>query len=170
MLFRLMMDKPKKIHNMRCPYCSHEETQVKDSRPSEDGSTIRRRRFCSQCGARFTTAERVHIRQLNVVKRNGRKVPYNREKLYRSLEIALRKRPIESEKIETIVNQVTRHFESSGESDIHSKDIGHYVTEKLLALDKVAYIRYVSVYWDFKNPQDFQDVLGRIKAIAECEA
>ncbi|MEM6602422.1 MAG: transcriptional regulator NrdR [Pseudomonadota bacterium] len=152
---------------MRCPYCSHEETQVKDSRPSEDGAAIRRRRYCPKCHARFTTAERVHIRQLYVLKRNGRKVPYNREKLYRSLDIALRKRPVNAEMIENIVNKTTRHFESSGEADIKSDDIGAFVTEELLKLDQVAYIRYVSVYRDFTNTSDFEKVVERIKEVAD---
>ena len=152
---------------MRCPFCGNVDTQVKDSRPSEEGAAIRRRRHCPKCGARFTTAERLHMRQLYVVKRNGRKVPYNREKLYRSLEIALRKRPVEAEEIEKLVNNATRHFETSGDTDILSDNIGAYITELLLKTDKVAYIRYISVYKDFTNANDFEEIVDRMKEMAQ---
>lgn len=148
---------------MHCPYCGHEDTQVKDSRPCEEGMAIRRRRYCPNCEARFTTAERLHIRQLYVMKRNGRKVPYNREKLYKSLTIALRKRPVSNDEVEKIVNQATFHFESSGETEIHSDEIGKYITDKLLNLDKVGYIRYVSVYRDFDKMSDFEEVVSRMR-------
>jgi transcriptional repressor NrdR len=148
---------------MRCPYCGNEDTQVKDSRPSEEGGAIRRRRFCNQCDARFTTVERVHMRQLYVLKKNGNKVPYNREKLYKSLDIALRKRPVSIEDIDKLVNQTSFHFENLGEAEIKSDDIGVFVTDRLLKLDKIAYIRYVSVYRDFKDTSDFENVVLRMK-------
>lgn len=148
---------------MRCPYCACDDTQVKDSRPSEEGSAIRRRRVCPNCGARFTTAERVHMRQLYVLKKNGHKVLYNREKLYRSLDIALRKRPVPTEDIEKLVNMATFHFENSGESEIKTSDIGFFISERLLKLDKVAYIRYASVYQDFTDASDFENIVQRLQ-------
>ena len=130
---------------MRCPFCGNEDTQVKDSRPSEDGSAIRRRRFCTGCSQRFTTVERVQLRELVVVKHDGRRVPFDRDKLTRSVSIALRKRPVQEEKIERIVNGLVRQLEASGENDVPSKLIGELVMETLKEVDMVAYVRFASV-------------------------
>ena len=145
---------------MRCPYCSGENTQVKDSRPSEENTAIRRRRVCPDCGGRFTTFERVQLRELTIIKRSGRRVPFNREKLAHSVDIALRKRPIQEERIERIVNGIVRQMEASGESDIPSKQIGELVMETLKEVDPVAYVRFASVYRDFQEAKDFQAFLG----------
>jgi transcriptional repressor NrdR len=147
---------------MRCPYCSGEETQVKDSRPTEEHAAIRRRRVCPDCGGRFTTFERVQLRELTVVKRSGRKVAFDRDKLLKSVEVALRKRPIDSDRIERMVSGIVRQLESSGESEIQSSSIGEYVMEGLRGLDPVAYVRFASVYRDFREAADFQEVLGEI--------
>jgi len=149
---------------MRCPFCACEDTQVKDSRPTEENSAIRRRRTCPACGARFTTFERVQLRPLNVVKRSGRRVPFERDKLQQSVEIALRKRPIEPERIDQMVSGIVRQLESSGETDISSSDIGGLVMEALKGLDPVAYVRFASVYRDFREASDFEAVLGEIAA------
>ena len=147
---------------MRCPFCGHEDTQVKDSRPSEDGGAIRRRRFCGNCGQRFTTIERVQLRELTVVKSDGRRVPFDRDKLARSIRIALRKRPIQEERIERIVNGIVRQLEASGESDIPCKQIGELVMDTLRELDPVAYVRFASVYRNFREAKDFEDFLGSL--------
>jgi transcriptional repressor NrdR len=147
---------------MRCPFCGNEDTQVKDSRPSEDGSAIRRRRFCTNCGQRFTTIERTQLRELTVVKNDGRRVPFDREKLARSIRIALRKRPIQEERIERIVNSIVRQLESSGESDINSKQIGELVMDTLKELDPVAYVRFASVYRNFREAKDFEAFIGSL--------
>jgi transcriptional repressor NrdR len=147
---------------MRCPYCSGEDTQVKDSRPTEENAAIRRRRVCPDCGGRFTTFERVQLRELTVVKRSGRKVAFDRDKLSRSVEVALRKRPIEAERVERMVSGIVRQLESSGESEVASSTIGEYVMEGLRGLDPVAYVRFASVYRDFREAADFQEVLGEI--------
>jgi transcriptional repressor NrdR len=149
---------------MRCPYCSCEETQVKDSRPTEENAAIRRRRVCPDCGGRFTTFERVQLRELTVLKRSGRKVPFDRDKLQKSVAVAvaLRKRPIETERIDRMVSGIVRQLESSGETEIPSSTIGAYVMEGLRALDPVAYVRFASVYRDFREAADFQEVLGEI--------
>jgi transcriptional repressor NrdR len=147
---------------MRCPFCQSLDTQVKDSRPAEDGSAIRRRRVCPDCGGRFTTFERVQLRDLYVVKKNGRKVPFDRDKLVRSFEIALRKRPIEPERVERAVSGIVRQLESSGEQDIQAEEIGTLVMEALKGMDDVAYVRFASVYKNFRDPQDFQDLLGEL--------
>ncbi len=147
---------------MRCPYCAGENTQVKDSRPTEENASIRRRRVCPDCGGRFTTFERVQLREITVVKRSGRKVPFERDKLARSVEIALRKRPIESERIERMVSGIVRQIESQGESEVPSSAIGALVMEALRGLDPVAYVRFASVYRDFREASDFQEVLGEI--------
>ena len=149
---------------MRCPYCGSLESQVKDSRPTEDSATIRRRRVCPDCGGRFTTFERVQLRDLSVVKRSGRKVSFDRDKLQRSVEIALRKRPVEAERVERLINGIVRQLESSGESEIPSGTIGELVMEGLRALDAVAYVRYASVYKDFRDARDFSDLIGRLAA------
>lgn len=147
---------------MRCPYCQSEDTQVKDSRPAEDGVAIRRRRVCPGCGGRFTTFERVQLRDLVVQKKSGRKVPFDRNKLIRSFDIALRKRNVEPERIERAVSGIVRQLESSGETEIPSDEIGRLVMEALKALDDVAYVRFASVYRNFRDPQDFRDVLGEL--------
>lgn len=147
---------------MHCPFCGHDDTQVKDSRPSEDGSAIRRRRFCPACSQRFTTVERVQLREITVVKSDGRRQLFDRDKLARSIRIALRKRPVEEERIERIVNSIVRQLEASGESDVPSKQIGELVMETLKTVDAVAYVRFASVYRDFREASDFQAVLGEL--------
>ena len=147
---------------MRCPYCSKSETQVKDSRPSEDGSAIRRRRHCPDCGGRFTTFERVQLRELQVVKRSGRRVPFDRDKLMRSVQIALRKRPVDPDLIERMVSGIVRQLESTGETDISAQSIGNLVMEALRTLDDVAYVRFASVYRNFREAKDFEEVLGEL--------
>ena len=147
---------------MRCPYCSSENTQVKDSRPTEENASIRRRRVCPDCGGRFTTFERVQLRDLTVVKRSGRKVPFDRDKLAKSVDVALRKRPFDPERVERMVSGIVRQLESMGESEIPSSVIGEYVMEALRGLDPVAYVRFASVYRDFREAADFQEVLGEI--------
>lgn len=147
---------------MRCPFCGHEDTQVKDSRPTEDNSAIRRRRFCPGCGARFTTFERVQLRELTVVKSTGQREPFDREKLLRSMRIALRKRPIDADRVDRVVNSLVRQLESSGESEIPSKQIGEMVMQTLQNLDPVAYIRYASVYKDFREAANFTDFVGQL--------
>ncbi|MBS0386188.1 MAG: transcriptional repressor NrdR [Proteobacteria bacterium] len=144
---------------MRCPFCQNEDSQVKDSRPTEDGAAIRRRRQCDRCGSRFTTFERVQLRDLIVLKRSGRRVPFDRDKLARSLQVALRKRPIEPEQIEQMISGIVRKLESSGESEITSETIGEMVMDALANLDPVAYVRYASVYRDFKETSDFADFI-----------
>ncbi len=151
---------------MRCPFCGHDDTQVKDSRPTEDNAAIRRRRFCGECGARFTTFERVQLRELIVAKSNGDKEPFERDKLVRSMKIALRKRPIDDERIEQLVNNLVRQLESSGDMEITTTKIGELVMEHLRTLDHVAYVRYASVYRDFRSAEDFNefvDTLNREK-------
>ena len=147
---------------MRCPFCHTENTQVKDSRPAEDGTAIRRRRVCADCGGRFTTFERIQLRELSVLKKNGRKVPFDRDKLARSFEVALRKRPVEPERVERAVSGIVRQLESSGEQDIPADQIGNMVMEALKRMDDVAFVRFASVYKDFADPQDFKDLLGEI--------
>ena len=147
---------------MRCPFCGSENSQVKDSRPSDENSAIRRRRICSDCGGRFTTFERIQLRDLIVVKKSGRKVPFNRDKLSRSIEVALRKRPIEPERIDRLVTGLVRQLESSGESEITSAEIGELVIAALRELDPVAYVRFASVYRDFRDTADFQAVLREL--------
>lgn len=144
---------------MRCPFCGHLETQVKDSRPTEDGAAIRRRRFCVNCGARFTTFERVQLRELTVVKKNGQRAPFDRDKLERSIHIALRKRPVERERTDRIVNGIVRRLESSGEAEISSDIIGECVMDALRSLDQVAYVRFASVYRNFREARDFEDFI-----------
>src|SRR6201985_2274983 len=154
---------------MRCPFCGNEDTQVKDRRPSEDGGAIRRRRVCTHCGQRFTTIERVQLRDLTVVKSDNRRVPFDRDKLARSIRIALRKRPIQEERIERIVNSVVRQLEASGDSDIPSKQIGELVMDTLKELDKVAYVRFASVYRNFREAKDFEDFVGGLGAAGNDE-
>ena len=147
---------------MRCPFCSHENSQVKDSRPSEDGASIRRRRQCEDCGARFTTFERVQLRDLNVVKSGNRREPFDRSKLERSIATACRKRPVPPERIEKLASSIQRQVETSGESEIESSRIGGMVMDGLKALDPVAYIRFASVYKDFREAKDFEDFAGAV--------
>jgi transcriptional repressor NrdR len=147
---------------MRCPYCGSLETQVKDSRPTDDSAAIRRRRICPDCGGRFTTFERVQLRELSVVKKSGRRVPFDREKLSRSIEIALRKRPIEAERVERMVNGIVRQLESQGDSDISSEKIGELVMEGLRGLDSVAYVRFASVYRNFREARDFNALIDEL--------
>ena len=147
---------------MRCPFCGAEDTQVKDSRPVEDATVIRRRRQCPGCGARFTSFERVQLRDLVVVKKDGRKVPFDREKLARSIRIATRKRGIGDEQIERIVNGIVRRMETAGESEIQSTQIGEYTMASLAKLDEVAYVRFASVYKDFATARDFEEFIGEL--------
>lgn len=148
---------------MRCPFCSSEDVQVKDSRSAEDGNAIRRRRLCSSCGGRFTTFERVQLRDLVVVKKSGKKIPFDRDKLMRSVMIALQKRPVEHDRIEQMVSGVIRRLESGGEGEVHTDQIGELVMEGLASLDKVAYVRYASVYKDFRATGDFEKFIDAEK-------
>jgi transcriptional repressor NrdR len=147
---------------MKCPFCGFEDTQVKDSRPAEDSAAIRRRRACTECGARFTTFERVQLREITIIKTDGRRVPFEREKLARSIRVALRKRPVEEDRIEKLVNSIQRRLETEGESDIPSNKIGEIVMETLKELDQVAYVRFASVYRNFGEAKDFQSFLGEL--------
>ena len=140
---------------MRCPFCGKDDTQVKDSRASDDGGSIRRRRLCTSCGSRFTTFERIQLRDLTVIKRNGKKIPFDRDKLLKSMLMALRKRQTEEDAIERAVNGIVRQLESYGENDVQSKLIGELVMNALAEIDNVAYIRYASVYRDFREAEDF---------------
>lgn len=147
---------------MRCPYCGSLDTQVKDSRPTEDSAVIRRRRVCPNCNERFTTFERVQLRELTVLKRSGRRVGFDRDKLLRSVEVSLRKRPVDSERIERMISGIVRKLESMGENEIASSVIGELVMEELKQLDDVAYVRFASVYRNFREPKDFEKVLGEL--------
>jgi transcriptional repressor NrdR len=153
---------------MRCPYCGNTETQVKDSRSSEDNAAIRRRRHCPDCGGRFTTFERVQLRDLQVLKRAGRKVPFDRDKLMRSIQIALRKRPVETDRVERLVSGIVRRLESLGESEVKSETIGKLVMEGLRVLDDVAYVRFASVYKNFREAKDFEELLGELSGEGEA--
>jgi transcriptional repressor NrdR len=147
---------------MRCPYCGAADTQVKDSRPTEDGTAIRRRRVCMECGGRFTTFERVQLRDLTVLKKSGRRVPFDRDKLARSVQVALRKRPVEAERVERMISGIVRQLESRGEQEIPSQDIGLLVMEGLRNLDDVAFVRFASVYRDFREAKDFEALVGEL--------
>ena len=147
---------------MRCPTCNSLDTQVKDSRPAEDSTVIRRRRVCMACSFRFTTFERVQLRELTVIKRNGRRVPFDRDKLMRSIQISLRKRNVDAERVETMVSAIVRELESVGESEISSEAIGEIVMEHLRQLDDVAYVRFASVYRNFREARDFEEFVGKI--------
>ncbi len=142
---------------MRCPFCANEDTQVKDSRPTEDGSSIRRRRFCPKCDSRFTTFERVQLRELTVIKKDGERRPFDRDKLVRSIEIAVRKRNVTSEQVEMVVNNIVKELESLGEAEIPSGTVGEKVMQALHKLDPVAYVRFASVYKDFREAKDFEE-------------
>jgi transcriptional repressor NrdR len=148
---------------MRCPFCGHDDTQVKDSRPTDDNAAIRRRRVCAECAARFTTFERVQLRELTVVKTNGSREPFDRDKLLRSMRIALRKRPVEADRLDRVVNSVVRQLEAEGENDITSQQIGEMAMDALEQLDSIAYVRYASVYRDFRETKDFNEFLGKLK-------
>ncbi|NQV47987.1 MAG: transcriptional repressor NrdR [Rhodospirillaceae bacterium] len=147
---------------MRCPFCGNDDTQVKDSRPTEDNATIRRRRYCPACGSRFTTFERVQLRELTVVKKNGDKTPFDRDKVMRSLNIALRKRPVDEDRIERIVNGIQRRLETLGENEIPTKVIGELIMDNLADLDPVAYVRFASVYRNFREAKDFEEFIGEL--------
>jgi transcriptional repressor NrdR len=144
---------------MRCPFCGHDDTHVKDSRPTEDNTAIRRRRACPDCGARWTTFERVHLRDLTVIKKNGQRVAFDRDKLERSMQIALRKRPVDPERVERVISGIVRRLESSGESEIQAEHIGEAVMDALANLDPVAYVRFASVYKNFREAKDFEDFI-----------
>ena len=152
---------------MKCPFCGCDDTQVKDSRDTDDNTAIRRRRECSECGSRFTTFERVQLRDLIVVKKNGEKVMFDRDKLARSIYLAVRKRPVSSERVEKMVNSIQRRLEASGEAEVLSTQIGEYVMEALSTLDHIAYIRFASVYRDFKEVSDFEDFVETIDKMAK---
>lgn len=147
---------------MRCPYCGSLDTQVKDSRPTEDSSAIRRRRVCPDCGGRFTTFERVQLRELYVVKRNGKRAPFDRDKLARSIEVALRKRPVEQDRVERLISGVVRQLESQGEGEVTSEEIGALVMEGLKALDDIAYVRFASVYRNFTEAKEFGALIDEL--------
>ena len=147
---------------MRCPFCGHDDTQVKDSRPAEDAAAIRRRRFCPSCGQRFTTVERVQLRELTVVKSDKRRVLFDSEKLSRSIRIAMRKRPVAEDRIDRIVNGIVRQLEASGDTEIPSSQIGELVMDTLKEVDEVAYVRFASVYRDFREAKDFEAFLGSL--------
>ena len=148
---------------MRCPFCSNEDSQVKDSRPTEDNTAIRRRRICDQCGSRFTTFERIQLRDLIVIKSNNQNEVFDRDKMFRSLSLALRKRSIDQDKIEKIVNAIVRKLENSGETEIKSSLIGEYIMDALSHLDQVAYVRFASVYKNFREVKDFEDFLDNLE-------
>lgn len=147
---------------MRCPFCGHDDTQVKDSRPSEDNSTIRRRRFCPSCNQRFTTFERVQLRELTVLKAGGKREVFDRDKLARSLSIACRKRPVDTDKLERVVSGIVRQLESSGESEIPSAMIGELIMDALAQIDQIAYVRFASVYRNFREVKDFEKFIGNL--------
>ncbi len=150
---------------MRCPFCGSEETQVKDSRPTEENSAIRRRRACDNCGQRFTTFERIQLRELTVIKSSGSREPLDREKLARSMRIALRKRPVDPDRVELVVNGIIRRLEGSGQTEVRSDDIGQLIMDALASLDQVAYVRFASVYRNFREARDFEDFLGTLSAV-----
>jgi transcriptional repressor NrdR len=152
---------------MRCPFCAHEDSQVKDSRPTEDGAAIRRRRQCEACGARFTTFERIQLRELTVLKSEDRRQPFERDKLIRSVSIACRKRPIDSGRIEQLVSGIQRQLETSGEAEVPSSRIGALVMDGLKGLDSVAYIRFASVYKDFTEAKDFEEFAGNVSEVGK---
>ncbi len=152
---------------MRCPFCGNDDTQVKDSRPTEDNNAIRRRRQCVNCGARFTTFERVQLRELTVLKDNGKRETFDRDKLLRSMTIALRKRPVERDRIERVVNGIVRRLESSGESEIPTTLVGELIMDALASLDQVAYVRFASVYRNFREARDFEEFIEKLDEESE---
>ncbi len=152
---------------MRCPFCGNDDTQVKDSRPTEDNNAIRRRRQCVNCGARFTTFERVQLRELTVVKGSGKRETFDRDKLLRSMTIALRKRPVEQDRIERVVNGIVRRLESSGESEFPTTLVGELIMDALASLDQVAYVRFASVYRNFREARDFEEFIEKLDEESE---
>ena len=152
---------------MRCPFCGHVDSQVKDSRPTEDGAAIRRRRFCPSCGGRFTTFERVQLRELIVLKKNGKRAPFERDKLYRSIQISLRKRPVDQERVDRMITGIVRRLESMGESEVPSTVIGEMVMDSLGNLDPVAYVRFASVYRNFREAKDFEEFVEDLSRFDE---
>ena len=148
---------------MKCPFCGSDDTQVKDSRPTEENSAIRRRRACGNCGQRFTTFERIQLREMTVVKNSGAREPLDREKLARSLRIALRKRPVDEERVELVVNGIIRRLEGSGETEVRSENIGQLIMDALASLDQVAYVRFASVYRNFREAGDFEAILDTLR-------
>ena len=152
---------------MRCPFCGHIDSQVKDSRPTEDGLAIRRRRFCPSCGGRFTTFERVQLRELTVLKKNGKRAPFERDKLYRSIQISLRKRPVDQERVDRMITGIVRRLESMGESEVPSTVIGEMVMDSLGNLDPVAYVRFASVYRNFREAKDFEEFVEDLSRFEE---
>ena len=152
---------------MRCPFCGHIDSQVKDSRPTEDGAAIRRRRFCPSCGGRFTTFERVQLRELTVLKKNGKRAPFERDKLYRSIQISLRKRPVDEERVDRMITGIVRRLESMGESEVPSTVIGEMVMDSLGNLDPVAYVRFASVYRNFREAKDFEEFVEDLSRFEE---
>ena len=152
---------------MRCPFCGHIDSQVKDSRPTEDGAAIRRRRFCPSCGGRFTTFERVQLRELTVLKKNGKRAPFERDKLYRSIQISLRKRPVDQERVDRMITGIVRRLESMGESEVPSTVIGEMVMDSLGNLDPVAYVRFASVYRNFREAKDFEEFVEDLSRFEE---
>jgi len=154
---------------MRCPFCNSEDTQVKDSRQAEDGAAVRRRRLCGKCGGRFTTFERVQLRELTVIKKTGRRASFDRNKLARSIQIALQKRPVDPDRVEQMTSGIVRQLESLGSSEVTSDQIGELVMEGLASLDKVAYVRYASVYRDFRATEDFENFIEEEKLADKTE-
>ncbi|WP_260596755.1 transcriptional regulator NrdR [Sphingomonas endolithica] len=152
---------------MRCPFCGHEDSQVKDSRPTDDGAAIRRRRQCEDCAARFTTFERIQLRDLYVLKSENKREPFDREKLLRSVSIAARKRPVEAARLEKLVSSIQRQLETQGENEIPAKRIGELVMEGLKGMDSVAYIRFASVYKDFREARDFEEFAGNVSSVGQ---
>ena len=152
---------------MKCPFCSNDDTQVKDSRSTEDNTAIRRRRICPDCGARFTTFERIQLRELTVIKKSGKKAPFDRDKLERSVQIALSKRPVERDRVDRMISGIVRRVESLGETEISSDVIGEIVMEGLQSIDSVAYVRFASVYKNFRETKDFEEFLGVISSNKE---
>ena len=152
---------------MRCPFCGHIDSQVKDSRPTEDGAAIRRRRFCPSCGGRFTTFERVQLRELTVLKKNGKRAPFERDKLYRSIQISLRKRPVDQERVDRMITGIVRRLESMGESEVPSTVIGEMVMDSLGNLDPVAYVRFASVYRNFREAKDFEEFVEDLSSFED---
>jgi len=152
---------------MKCPFCGSLESQVKDSRLADDNTTIRRRRECPECGSRFTTFERVQLRELTVIKKNGEKARFDRDKLARSIQLAVRKRPVTPERVEKVITSIQRRLEVLGEAEINSATIGEYVMDALMSLDKVAYIRFASVYKDFREASDFEEFVAKVDEMAK---
>lgn len=155
---------------MRCPFCSHDDSQVKDSRPTEDGAAIRRRRQCEECGARFTTFERIQLRELTVLKSDGSRQPFARDKLAQSITIACRKRPVDAQRIDRLVSAVQRQLETAGDPEVPTSQIGGLVMDGLKAIDSVAYIRFASVYKEFAEARDFENFAGQVAEISVSDA